>query len=64
MTSEELDVAETALDSEIPPGQTTALVGKQTCVNLDTRQAIYMNKKQRKELVTSEQFLTSADKLV
>ena len=64
MTSEELDVAEMALASEINPSQTSTFVEIRTCINIDYHQAMYMKSKQRNILVTSDHFSTSADKLV
>ena len=63
VTATEIDVVETALDSKIAVCQTAALVQTRTGINLDWNQINYMNTKQKNDLLASDKYSTSADKL-
>ena len=64
LPAEEIDVAETALESHIGPSQTAALVQTRTGVNLDARQLQHIFLKLINAVLASEDYTTHADKLL
>ena len=63
ISPEEINVAESAVQSHITPRQTATMVHNRTGHQLDWRQVDYVRRKKRGEMLAREGNITSADKL-